>query len=117
MIDLTTLDPATLQERIDGRKWAEEVLGDLPTDKQDPFRQGFMDRMQRCFQVTEFDPGAMTDAQSQAFGRRVLNVGCHRDKTYDECPLDYIEWLAEQNAELTRYLRSRRIREEREHDD
>jgi len=116
MIDLTTLDPATLKKRIEGRKWAEEVLGDLPADEQDPFRRGFMDRIKRCFNVAELDSRAMSNRESCDFGRQVITFGQHIGKIYDEVPLDYLDWLAEQNAKLVRYVRSRRIRDEREHD-
>lgn len=101
------------QDLIAGRKWAEEVLENLTAESED-FRFAFLRHMKSVFTTKEIDPGAMTDEQSRRFGRNVLNFGVHRDKTYDECPLDYLEWLCDQNAELRRYIKSRRIQEERD---
>lgn len=96
---------------IAGRKWAEEVLASLATESED-FRFAFMRRMKAEFTAKEIDPGAMTDVQAMTFGRQVINFGTYRDQRYDDAPLDYLEWLADCNAELRRYIKSRRIREE-----
>lgn len=102
-----------LAQRIAGRKWAEEVLADLPIDKTEEYQYGFMDRMKRCFAVKELDPQAMTDEEAREFGRQTLGFGAHAGKTYDDCPLAYLEWLTDTKNALDRYLRSRRIYEER----
>lgn len=54
----------------------------------------------------------LSDEDARRFGRRVLNFGVHRDKCYDDAPLDYLEWLADQNVQLIRYIRSRRVQAE-----
>jgi len=59
----------------------------------------------------------MPDQQAKAFGSQVIFFGKYSGGTYDDCPLDYLEWLADQNAALVRYLKSRRIQEERLHED
>ena len=105
---------AEVADRIAGRKWAEEVLAE---DMTDAFRAGFLGRIQKCFAVREIDPKAMSDKEARKFGRRIIGFRPHRGKTYDECPLDYLDWLAGKNLDLVAYLRSRRIREEREADD
>jgi hypothetical protein len=56
----------------------------------------------------------MTDDEAKRFGRSVVNFGVHRDKCYDDVPLDYLEWLADRNVEVLRYIKSRRIRAEKE---
>ncbi len=56
----------------------------------------------------------MSDSEARTFGRTVVNFGVHRDKCYDDVPLDYLEWLADRNIEILRYIRSRRIKAERE---
>lgn len=57
----------------------------------------------------------MDDDDARRFGRKTLCFGIHRDKRYDEVPLDYLEWLADQNLALSRYLASRRVQREQEH--
>lgn len=54
----------------------------------------------------------MDDSEARGFGRRTLGFGVHRDKRYDEVPLEYLEWLADQNLALRRYLASRRVQRE-----
>lgn len=103
-------------KRIAGRKWAEEVIADLPANERDEYRRAFMSFIKQGFTVTELDPRAMTDNASRVFGRQILRFGVHLGETYDECPLDYLEWLVDRNTELVRYLRSRRIHEERKTD-
>ncbi len=103
-------------QRIAGRELFEEVYDQLPADESDPLRQGFMDRAKRCFTVQQIDPQAMSDEAARDFGRRYMGFGAHADKTYDDCPLEYLIWLAESSRGLMKYLRSRRIREEREGD-
>ncbi len=105
---------AEVAQRIAGREWFEEVFAALPPSESDPYRQGFMDRAKRCFTVQQIDPGAMSDEAARDFGRRLIGFGAHADKTYDDCPLEYLIWLAESNRGLMKYLRSRRIREERD---
>ena len=108
---------ADLTQRIAGREWAEEVLAALPDDEISRYRRGFMDCVKRYFTVQEIDPRAMTDKESRTFGQMQMGFGSHSALTYDECPMDYLEWLEEANRNLSRYLRSRRIRAERIHDD
>ena len=102
-----------VRDRIAGRKWAEEVAAENMTPA---FRAGFMNSIKRCFTVREIDPQAMSDEEAREFGRDILGFGQHANETYDDCPLEYLEWLVDQNATLARYLRSRRIQEEREDD-
>jgi hypothetical protein len=98
-------------QRILGRKWAEEVLADNATASE-PFRFGFRRRMLAEFKAQEIDRGAMTDEQSREFGAMVIPFGKYAGSRYDEVPLDYLEWLADQNSKLVRYVRSRRVQEE-----
>lgn len=56
----------------------------------------------------------MGDDEARKFGRSAVNFGVHRDKCYDDVPLEYLEWLADRNIEVLRYIRSRRIKAERE---
>jgi hypothetical protein len=54
----------------------------------------------------------LSDEAARKFGRRTLGFGIHRDKRYDEVPLDYLEWLADQHTDLVRYIRSQRVQRE-----
>lgn len=104
------------RDRIAGREWAEAVLEDL-AQTSDEYKAGFMRRMLKEFQPDEIDRSAMTDEQARAFGRQVVNFGVHRDKCYDDVPLEYLEWLVDENTALARYIRSRRIKAEQDEEE
>ena len=100
------------QDRIEGRKWAEAVISGLVADTAD-YREGFWREVRR--HQPRPDPlklGLMADEQAREFGRRTMCFGMHVGKRYDEAPLAYLEWLADQNAELARYVGSRRVQAE-----
>jgi len=100
------------QDRIDGRKWADEVLTDLAAKSGD-YQMGFWREIRRRQPTPDpLKAGLMTDDQSREFGRRTMYFGMHLGKRYDEAPLDYLEWLADQNVELARYVGSRRVQAE-----
>ncbi len=111
------MNEAALKQRIDGRKWAAEVVDALPAEESGEFRQGFMQRMKRCFAVREIDPRAMSDAEAREFGRQPVSFKKYFGKSYDACPLGFLERIEEMNRPLAGYLRSRRINEEREAED
>lgn len=54
----------------------------------------------------------LSDEDARAFGHRLLGFGQYRDYRYDDVPLGYLEWLADQNIQLVRYIRSRRVQGE-----
>lgn len=104
------------QERIDGRKWAEEVLEEVYKHS-DAFQLGFLRYMKNQFggkEVRVVGPRPFSDAKAREFGHHVIPFGKHAGSRYDEVPLDYLEWLVDQNTELARYLMSRRIKDEKE---
>ena len=103
------------QDRIKGREWAEEVMADVRSHVSDDYQEGFWRRIEKELPRRKEDDSskAMTDEQSKAFGRSMVEFGKYIFQRYDDVPLDYLEWLADQNTTLARYLESRRIREER----
>lgn len=101
------------RDRIAGREWAEAILTDN-ADQSDDFRLGFRRRMLAEYRAAEVDKNAMSDEEARRFGGQIITFGVHQSKRYDDAPLDYLEWLADQNATLVRYVRSRRIKAEQE---
>ncbi len=101
------------RDRIAGREWAEAVLEDL-ADHTGDFLLGFRRRMLAEYRVEEIDRAAMSDDEARRFGGQIITFGVHQSKRYDDVPLDYLEWLADQNAALVRYVRSRRVKAEQE---
>jgi hypothetical protein len=100
-------------ERIAGRVWAEEVIDDLAAEPEH-YREGFWREVGR--HIPRHDPvklGLMSDEQAQEFGRQAIGFGQYADERYDEVPLDYLEWLVDSGAELSRYVGSRRVQAER----
>jgi len=107
------------KDRIDGRVFAEEVLRDIEeADFSGAFRVGFWREIRRRVKVEEkteqSDKTVMSDIRAKEFGRRMVEFGKFQGKRYDDVPLDYLEWLADQGKELLSYLKSRRVRVERE---
>ncbi len=107
--------PQADKDRIDGRVFAEEVFRDVEeTNFSDDFRMGFWREVRRLSKVKarQSDKTAMSDERSWEFGCRIVEFGKFRGKRYDDVPLDYLEWLADQGAELQSYLKSRRVKAE-----
>lgn len=102
----------TLEERIDGRQWAEEVLQDM-YGSSEAFRLGFLRQIKRLIRDTisidEIDKSAMSDDEARQYGRSVMEFGLHKGSRVDDVPLEYLTWLVSANAKMARYLRSRRI--------
>lgn len=109
------------RDRISGREWAEEILDELEglgigPSHSEAFREGFWREIRRRVKAEAKKERArkvMSDERSRAFGRRTVDFGRHRGERYDDVPLDYLEWLADQGAELQAYLESRRLKTER----
>jgi hypothetical protein len=99
------------KEAVAGSKWAEEVLGTLE-GQSGRYVENFWRRMKKELPTQQLDPKAMADEEAKLFGRELCTFGKHNGKNWDDVPLDYIEWLVDQNNKLQRYLRSRRIQEE-----
>lgn len=102
---------STVLGNIDGRKWAEAVIQDLDNNSTE-FQAAFWRALGKHLAPTDLDPKAMTDEEAKEFGQQTISFGKHNGETYDNIPIDYLEWLADRNLPLTRYLRSRRIRDE-----
>lgn len=59
----------------------------------------------------------MSNEEASRFGKSKMPFGKHVDKTIDETPMDYLEWLDAQpdfRRQLRRYLESERIQNEPE---
>ena len=99
------------RDRISGREWCRELLTALAAESE-AYQAGFWRHVKRQLDPQELDRGAMSDSKAREFGQEVLDFGKHRGKTYDDTPLDYLEWLADEGEKLARYVRSRRVKEE-----
>jgi len=100
------------QDRIAGRKWAEETLAGIADESAD-YREGFWREIGRHQpKPSPLKLGLMSDEQAREFGRRTIGFGTHGTKRYDDAPLEYLKWLAEANVDLARYVGSRRVQAE-----
>ena len=116
MNELTQAD----RDRIAGREWAEEVMREVNDEvNTDDFRRGFWREVKSFQRVVETNKSetALSDERSREFGKRMVEFGKFRGQRYDDVPLDYLEWLADQGVVLRRYLESRRIKIERGKDE
>lgn len=106
----------SVEENIRLRKAAETIIA-LATEEggtSERFWSIIRDTALVCAPLPEkIEPvRPMSDDDARMFGRSVVSFGVHRDKCYDDVPLEYLEWLADRNTEILRYIRSRRIRAE-----
>lgn len=103
------------QERIEGRKFAEEMIDLLPTDRS-PFVLAAALRLRiftdEVLGLAKPETGLLTmnDQQAEAFEREKITFGAHIGKAYRYVPLDYLAWLSDSNLRLAAYLRSDRGR-------
>jgi hypothetical protein len=101
------------EDRMKGRLWAEELIEDLGGESPD-YCQGFLRAIKAALEQEqkEIDLKAMSDEESKRFGNQIIEFGKYRGKRYDDVPLDYWQWLADENNKIQRYLRSQRIKKE-----
>lgn len=101
------------RERIAGRKFAEDVIASL-LDEHPEYGAGFWRWMKREF-LTAVEPPKppMSDEECKRFGKAVWKYGeKYCGWQVDRIPLEYWEFLNDQNIPIQRYLASRRIQAE-----
>lgn len=104
----------SIQARIDGRKWAEETIGEAMDEGPD-FADGFWktaiammpDHIRKQIAIDQSLP-AMDDAQAKRFESKAIGFGSLAKSTYGEADIDYLQWLADASNDLRAYLRSER---------
>lgn len=101
-----------IQDRIAGRKEAEELLSVRSMEVSEDWQRAFALAM-RHFADSVLGPvdsslAVMNEQQAKIFELRLVQFGIHRDKTYAEAPIDYLTWIADNASELASYLRSDR---------
>jgi len=101
------------KDRIEGRKFAEELLTFIPADSSEEFMEAFAKRL-LCFVETivlsnETTLMVMNDKAAERFENchRIM-YGKHKGKKYIEVPIEYLTWIADSNSQLQAYLRSKR---------
>lgn len=103
--------------RIEGHRWAEEVVANVSEHDDADFRLGFWREIakqlppaHRPRAQTTLRP--MSDQESRAFGNRRITYGEFAGQRYDDVPMERLDWYVVQSEELRRYVASRRVREE-----
>jgi uncharacterized protein (DUF3820 family) len=125
-------DLATIQDRINARQEAEQVLDLMSSTAEQimqehgrsaaeaywtAIRRYFLDiyERDRKAKATRLSVDPMTNAESREFGDERMPFGKHSGQRIDEVPREYLDWLDGQpdfRRELARYLRSDRIMRE-----
>jgi len=95
------------KQRIAGRKWAEETIETAMEEGPD-FMDGFVRQIRRVFaaDLAKNDPDVMTREEAIAFEHEEIVFGKHKGFEWGEVDAGYIAWLADQNRQLSRYVRS-----------
>jgi hypothetical protein len=103
------MDTAT-QQRIAGRRWAEEVTETAQAEGSD-FLEGYRRQLKRVFAEDLVAPDRMSEAEAIAFEAEQITFGKYLGLTWGRIPASYIGWLADQGRRLLRYVRSDRYRQ------
>lgn len=106
---------SAVSDRIEGREYAEELLGlSEAGNRSEAFQMGFWRAVANIatehHQTPSTKPQAstMSDDEAARFERRKIGFGRHADVTYGEVPIGYLIWLHGSSVELSKYLRSDR---------
>lgn len=94
-----------LRRRIEGRKAAEEIrelldIGRDPTA--DPYLDAFIETLRPAAKPTNAPPREPI----ARLGATPLDFGAHRGKTFDDVPVDYLDWLCKSQESSAAALRS-----------
>ena len=99
-------------DRIEGREWAQDVLNALGGLSKE-YRLGFWRHIKRKLRPHPADIlRIMQNQEAREFGQTTVQLGKHKGRRVDDVPLDYWEWLAEENEKVQCYLASRRVQAE-----
>jgi hypothetical protein len=107
----------TLEHNIAMRKAAEELVKYATTEygRDERFWEVVRNHAVTFAPMPPSPPATiepLSDEAARAFGRQVINFGQYAHQRYDDVPLGYLEWLADRNIQLVRYIRSRRVQSE-----
>ena len=102
-----------LEERIAGRKDAEELLAMVGGGTED-YLKGVATAL-RAFanrvlgeEKSESELRVMTEIEAKAFEEKRIKYGRNAGETYGEAPIDDLVWLVDSTLPLAAYLRSDR---------
>ncbi len=105
------------QQRIDGRKRAEELLSlaDIKIESR-PLQEGFARAMREYADGIFGDPvekvvRVMADSEAIEFEAEHVGFGKYKDDPYGSVDIDYLAWIADKNLRLQAYLRSDRAKQ------
>lgn len=107
----------TVEHNIAMRKAAEAVVELIAAEYDDDprFWQVVRDHALKRAPMPPSPPATvepLSDEAARTFGRQVINFGQYAHQRYDDVPIRYLEWLADRNIQLVRYVRSRRVQSE-----
>lgn len=105
--------------RIEGKKAAQEILAAAKPSprKKKEFQEGFWREIAREAAAwrADYDDACesvrrpvMTDEEARKFEKTSIGFGKNAGRTYAECPMDYLLFLASKSEPLLAYLRSER---------
>lgn len=110
-----------IRDNIAGRRAAELLIA-MAKEEADKLAPKARLRFWECIKevadevLPEKKLEPMSDKECRAFGDEQMQFGKYEGKYVDDVPLPYLEWMADSEAKharkLSRYLQSRRIRQE-----
>jgi hypothetical protein len=98
------------QDRIAGRKWAEEC-SEFALGQSRDFIEGYRRGLKGIFGGDLTPADAMTEAEAIEFEAEKLGFSIYGDMSWGEAPDSFVGWLGDKNARLARYLKSDRWKE------
>jgi hypothetical protein len=103
-------DETETAARINGRKFAEELILFIDFDRPPAYLAGVARSLRSWSDGILGQPYSeqrvMTQAEAEQYGSRPITFGKHAGLPIKDVPLDYLQWLADAQNELCAYLRS-----------
>ena len=99
----------SLKRRVAGSLYAVELMQLVKTsDLEDAdYMDGFLDRLNREFGQQEItDVGDMEPQPIARLGATIMPFGQYKDNSFDDIPLEYLDWLCRSQEEFYRDLRA-----------
>jgi hypothetical protein len=109
-----------IKQTIAGREAAEMFIAEYTEGESEEWLIGFA---RACLKYSEsvlkmpVDRAAMTSEEAQKYERVVFTYGKHKDKSIGDIPMSYLNWIADTNRALLRYVDSQRGRERTEREE
>ena len=107
MSEMEMADVVRIRKRIEGRKAAgdiAELIGDLLHDR--AYLAAFVEELQARFGEQHVEAQTPPPEPIGRLGSTLIEFGVYRGKTFDDVPLEYLDWLCRVQEDSAKRLRA-----------